>query len=121
MGSKRASYFWKTFPMFLVVSMGLSLHNAIAVIEGLFGIKTPFHRTPKFNVFSSNDSWKDNQYLNLKLSPVTMMEGLLTIYFLFGIYAGIKLDDLGLVIFHIMLAAGFGTVFFQSVNSLRNA
>ena len=43
-------YFFKTFPLFLSVSMGLSLHNAIAVIEGLLGFKSAFIRTPKFNV-----------------------------------------------------------------------
>src|SRR5690606_19099246 len=38
------------FFQFLIVSMGLSLSNSVAVIEGYMGIKSSFVRTPKFNV-----------------------------------------------------------------------
>jgi cellulose synthase/poly-beta-1,6-N-acetylglucosamine synthase-like glycosyltransferase len=50
------------FPLFLSVSMGLSLHNAIAVIEGYMGKKSPFIRTPKFNLLESKDTWQKNKY-----------------------------------------------------------
>lgn len=36
-----------TFPTFLALSAGLSLHNSLAVLEGWFGHDTPFVRTPK--------------------------------------------------------------------------
>ena len=49
--------FWKTAKQFvpqmfmlLSVFLGLSVHNAVAVFEGLIGKKTPFVRTPKFNI-----------------------------------------------------------------------
>lgn len=114
-------YFLKMFPFFLTISMGLSLHNTIAVLEGLFGSKTPFIRTPKFNVIGREDSWKGNKYLSYNLSISTFLEGLLAIYFIGGIIIGILLGDLGLLFFHIMLAAGFGSVFFYSIIPLKNA
>ncbi len=108
-------YYFKTFPVFLVVSMGLSLHNAIAVIEGLWGVKTPFVRTPKFNVATKKESWKGNIYIKYNFSPLALVEGLLSIYFVFAIGLGIYLHDFGLIAFHIMLAIGYGSVFYHSV------
>ena len=113
-------YFLVTYPVFLTVSMGLSLHNGIAVIEGLIGRKSPFVRTPKFNVKKTGDSWSDNQYVNLKISWLTIIEGLLSLYFFFGIVAGIFLKDFGLILFHIMLALGFASVFYYSIKPVKH-
>lgn len=110
-----------TYPKFLIVSMGLSLHNGIAVMEGLLGKRTPFIRTPKFNVSVKGDSWKGNEYVKVKLSGVTILEGLLCLYFLAGIGVGVYLNDLGLLFFHVMLALGFGSVFYYSVKPTANA
>ena len=114
-------YFIRNFPMFLAFSMGMALHNSVAVVEGYLGIKTPFVRTPKFNVKTKGDSWKGNIYLNNVLTPVTLMEGILSIYFIYGIFSGFKLEDYGLMLFHGMLAIGFAYVFFLSVKPIKHA
>lgn len=38
------------FPLFLSASIGLSVYNAQAAIEGMAGRRTPFLRTPKYNL-----------------------------------------------------------------------
>ena len=114
-------YFMLNFPIFLAFSMGMALHNSIAVVEGYLGIKTPFVRTPKFNVKKKGDSWKGNIYLNKVLTPTTIMEGILAIYFIYGIFSGFKLEDYGLLLFHLMLAIGFTYVFLLSVKPIRHA
>jgi len=107
--------FLKSFPLFLSVSMGLSLHNAIAVIEGYFGIKSPFVRTPKFAITAQSGSWKDKrQYLKSTFNVLTLLELLMCCYAFYGIYSAFKLDDFGLLPFHCMLALGFGYVSFFS-------
>ena len=118
-GPHPAKYFFRYFPAFLVVSMGLSLHNGIAVLEGLLGRKTPFLRTPKFNIRSAADSWKSNKYIGFSLNVRSVLEGLMALYFIFGIVAGIYLNDPGVLIFHFMLATGFAFVFYQSVQSIQ--
>lgn len=115
------SYFAKNFPRFLAFSMGMALHNSIAVVEGYLGIKTPFVRTPKFNVRKKGDPWVGNSYVANVLSPVTLMEGLLSVYFIYGIFSGFKLEDYGLILFHAMLAIGFAYVFILSVKPIRHA
>ncbi len=113
--------FFNLFPGFLIISMGLSLHNGLAVIEGLLGIKTPFIRTPKFNINTNVDTWRDNVYMKPTLSILTIFEGLLCLYFIFGIFAGVYFQDSVLMLFHIMLALGFGSVFYYSVKPLIHA
>ncbi|MEM7108870.1 MAG: cellulose synthase family protein [Bacteroidota bacterium] len=117
---KAASQYIKVFPMFLVVSMGLSLHNGLAVLEGLLGVKSAFVRTPKFNIKHRGDSWKGNEYVKPSFTLLTFLEGVLCLYFIGGIAAGIHLHDWGLIIFHVMLALGFGSVFYHSVKPIRN-
>ncbi len=112
-------FFATQFPLFLMFSMGLALHNSIAVIEGLLGVKTPFIRTPKFNILVKGDSWKGNVYLKRVFSPVMILEGLLAAYFIFGIVSGFRLEDYGLMFFHLMLAAGFGFIFYQQLKPVK--
>ncbi len=112
--------FFSLYPRFLIVSMGLSLHNGLAVLEGLMGRKTPFVRTPKFNV-AKGESWRKNSYITTRVSLLTMLEGLLCLYFIFGIVVGFQLRDTGLLLFHAMLALGFGGVFYYSVRPAFHA
>lgn len=104
------------FLLFLSFSMGLSLHNAIAVIEGYIGRKSPFIRTPKFNIHQNKINWKSNEYVKKAFQPITLLEGLLAIYALFGIVEGVKIYDFSLIPFHVMLFIGFGSIFFYSLN-----
>jgi len=112
--------FLSLYPRFLIISMGLSWHNGVAVFEGLIGRKTPFVRTPKFNL-EKNKSWMSNTYIRTRFSFNMVVEGLLCLYFIFGIILGIILGDVGLLFFHVMLALGFGSVFYYSVKPLFHA
>ncbi|WP_373055746.1 cellulose synthase family protein [Zunongwangia sp. H14] len=107
------------FFAFFSVAMGLSVHNSIAVLEGHLGKKSDFVRTPKFNIHSVKDSWKGNVYISKEFSVTNFIEIFLLLYFCFGIYSAIKLNDYGLLIFHMMLVAGFGFVVFSSLNPKR--
>jgi cellulose synthase/poly-beta-1,6-N-acetylglucosamine synthase-like glycosyltransferase len=109
------------FFTFFSIAMGFSLHNSIAVIEGHLGKRSDFIRTPKFNINSLKDSWKGNKYLKKNISLNVIFEGLLMLYFGFGMYSafivGNQGGDFGLFPFHLMLFLGFGYVFFKSVMS----
>ena len=107
----------KLFFTFFSVALGFSLHNTVAVLEGHMGKRSEFVRTPKFNINSLTDSWKGNKYLTKKLSPNMILEFGLMLYFLFGMYSAIPLNDFGLFPFHLMLFLGFGFVFFKSLTA----
>ncbi|MBD0851620.1 cellulose synthase family protein [Maribacter arenosus] len=107
----------KIFFTFFSVALGFSLHNSIAVLEGHMGKRSEFVRTPKFNLNSITDSWKGNKYLAKKLSPNMILEFALMLYFMFGMYSAVPLNDFGLFPFHLMLFLGFGFVFFKSLTA----
>ncbi|WP_441339131.1 cellulose synthase family protein [Polaribacter sp. L3A8] len=110
-----------SFFTFFSIAMGFSLHNTIAVLEGHFGKKSEFVRTPKFNINGLKDGWKTNKYIKKKPSFHVILEGLLAIYFIFGMYSafivGNQGGDFGLFPFHFMLFIGFSYVFFKSIFS----
>ncbi|AZJ33190.1 Glycosyltransferase, catalytic subunit of cellulose synthase and poly-beta-1,6-N-acetylglucosamine synthase [Tenacibaculum mesophilum] len=109
------------FFAFFSIAMGFSLHNTIAVLEGHLGKKSEFVRTPKFNIKSLKDSWKNNKYIRKRPSLHVIIEGLLALYFAFGMYSAFTVGDqggdFGLFPFHLMLFVGFGYVFFKSIFS----
>jgi len=120
-GIKKFVSYIGMFLTFFSIAMGFSLHNSIAVIEGHFGKQSDFIRTPKFNINNITDSWKGNKYLRKKLSLNVIIEGLLVLYFAFGMYSafivGDQGGDFGLFPFHLMLFVGFGYVFLKSISA----
>jgi len=116
--SKSLYKFLFLFPLFLALSMGLSLHNTVAVLQGYLGKQSPFVRTPKFNIRSLKDSFKKRKYLSRKLTLTTIFEGLLTLYFLAAVISGIYLQNMTFIVFHLMLALGYGAIFYFTVRHL---
>jgi cellulose synthase/poly-beta-1,6-N-acetylglucosamine synthase-like glycosyltransferase len=109
------------FFVFFSIAMGFSLHNSIAVLEGHLGKKSEFVRTPKFNISKYKDNWKTNKYIKKTISIHVIFEGILMLYFAFGMYSafivGNQGGDFGLFPFHLMLFLGFGYVFIKSITS----
>lgn len=103
--------FLPRFLLFLLMMMGLSLHNSLAVLEGFSGRKTPFVRTPKFNLTDGSGTWKNRTYVFTKLPALTWLEGILAVVFALAVVAAFWRHDFRLVVFHGMLALGYGLVF----------
>ena len=116
---KRLFKFLLLFPLFLALSMGLSLHNTVAVVQGWFGKQTAFVRTPKFNIKSLQDSFRSHQYLASKITWTTYFEGLLAVYFCVAIFYGYSTEHKPFLLLHILLAMGYGTIFVYTIRHLR--
>lgn len=106
---------WHFF-MYSTLMMGLSLHNSVAIMEGYLNRKTPFVRTPKFNLNNAGGGWQTNKYIMPKLSWLTIVEGILVLYYAGGLYLAYWLDEYRLAPLHLMMATGFGYVFVLSVS-----
>jgi cellulose synthase/poly-beta-1,6-N-acetylglucosamine synthase-like glycosyltransferase len=120
-GVKKFIEFTGMFFTFFAVAMGFSLNNSLAVLEGHLGKRSEFVRTPKFNAISSASKTGKNKYIKNKISFKIILEGLFTLYFIFGLYSafivGSQGGDFGLFPFHIMLTVGFGYVFTKSITA----
>lgn len=111
--------FMYELPLFLSVSMGLSLHNSQAVWEGMTGKKSPFIRTPKYNLKNGKAGWQENEYNQGNIPITTYIEGILTVIFSVMVILSIYTATYEMIIFHLMLAIGFGTVAITSFRSYR--
>lgn len=118
---KKIVKFILLFPIFLALSMGLSLHNSLAVLQGYIGKQTPFIRTPKFGIKTISDRLNNKTYLAKKLPFTTILEGILAIYFIAAICLGIYAQQWTFFLLHILLAVGYGTIFYLSVKHLNYA
>jgi cellulose synthase/poly-beta-1,6-N-acetylglucosamine synthase-like glycosyltransferase len=77
----------KYIPAVLGIGIGISINNAIAVMEGLFGKPSEFTRTPKYRIEGAGDDWKTKIYKG-KTSWAPYVELALACYFTFvNLYA----------------------------------
>ena len=105
------------FPVFLSLSMGLAFHNALAVIQGLAGRKSPFVRTPKYGTVENKTPKFRKTYFSKSLSLVSVGEGLLRLYFIFAVYYGWNNHMAYFLLFHMMLALGDFILFLYALRS----
>ncbi|MHA6278609.1 cellulose synthase family protein [Salinimicrobium sp. CAU 1759] len=101
------------FVTFFSIAMGLSLHNSIAILEGHFGKKSEFIRTPKFNLGSKQELFKKT---GVKWNFQLILEILLMLLFAFGIFSAFKIGTYSLLPFHLMMFFGFSYVVLSSLN-----
>jgi hypothetical protein len=107
------------FPMFLSLSMGLSFHNSVAVWDGLRGKKTSFIRTPKYNIQKRNDNFANHPYLSRKIPMSTKIEILLSLVFAGCCIFGWITGYMSFIVFHLLLALGFGGIAFYSIKHVK--
>ena len=106
-------HYCKRFILFYSLVMGFSIHNAIAVLEGLLGKKSPFVRTPKFNVEQTRKKGNNNKYRTSKRSKFTFIELGLSLYFLLGLSSAFWVGptlEMGMLPFHLLLFFGFSSI-----------
>jgi hypothetical protein len=102
------------FPLFVSLFIGISLNNAIGIVQGYSGIKSAFIRTPKFNTTSMESKFYSNKYTRIKISWINIFEGLLAIYFLFGIMLTIYFKTYRMIPILSIGTAGFAFVFIST-------
>ena len=110
----------RRFINFYTLMLGFSVHNSVAVLEAYLGKKSAFIRTPKFN----QSSLKNFKYSENKISPYSLLELVLSIYFLFGILCSLSFNksfNLGMFLFHLVLFIGFGIIsYFGISQNIKN-
>ena len=102
------------FPILLTMSMGLSFHNSVAVVEGYLGIRSSFVRTPKYNIVGRMRDRVQAAQKN-PIGNTVIIEGLLTVLFSMALVAAVAMQEFSFFIFHLMLALGFGSIFIVSL------
>jgi cellulose synthase/poly-beta-1,6-N-acetylglucosamine synthase-like glycosyltransferase len=115
---------WRTriarFPLFLALSIGMSVHNARAALEGLLGKRSPFERTPKYRVTSYRASRAAGRYRS-RASWSVLGEFLLSFCSFVALALAIQLRQFGAIPFTFLFAMGYGMVGAYSLSHMRFA
>lgn len=108
------------FPLFLAASIGLSVYNAQAAIEGFLGKRTPFLRTPKYNLSAGQSQAVRRRRYRSAFTNSTTFELVLGVYtaaaFLYALYVG----EWGALPFLLLFATGYLLVGGYSIAHLMN-
>jgi cellulose synthase/poly-beta-1,6-N-acetylglucosamine synthase-like glycosyltransferase len=107
--------FLALFPIFISLSMGLSLHNGLAVLSGWLGNRSDFIRTPKYGINTVKDKFKGKNYFRGRLNLTVFIEGLLGFYFLAAFVYGLVFDKGYFILLHASLALGYLFIFGYSI------
>jgi hypothetical protein len=108
------------FPLFLALSIGMSVHNARAALEGLFGKRSPFERTPKYRVTSYGTSRGSGRYRS-RASWSVIGELILSGFSFTATGLAIQLRQYGALPFLLLFAFGYGMVGVYSLRHMRFA
>ena len=104
------------FPLFMAGSMGFSVNNSRAVIEGLLSRKSEFVRTPKYKVVNKEDSIaKNNYFKKTKVDKSAFIELMLGFYCLIGVAASIYFREISAIPFQLMFFLGYTSVAYFSL------
>jgi cellulose synthase/poly-beta-1,6-N-acetylglucosamine synthase-like glycosyltransferase len=93
-------------PAVLSVAIGLSVSNTKAILEGLLGRRSPFHRTPKFDITSRGQSSRGMGYRGLR-SETAVLEVALAAYFAWTLVFVVREGLLGAVPFVLLFFFGY--------------
>ena len=102
------------FPVFMAGSMGFSINNTRAVIEGLFNYKTPFIRTPKYKLIGKEGSFSGKIY-HMAPDKTVIFELLMALYSSVGIAVAGYYLELGIIPFMSLFFFGFGIIGYLSI------
>jgi hypothetical protein len=93
-------------PMLMVIGIGLSVNNARAVMEAMFGADSEFVRTPKYRIETSADQWIDKKYREAAV-PQSLFELAIGLYFTATVVYAVVNGVYGTVPFLLLFQIGF--------------
>lgn len=110
MGRQKEIGFWHYYPVFLLVYMGLSVQNTVAVVQGIAGKSSPFLRTPK----SDKQHLSSSAYVPQKIEAVHFLELFLCLYFFAAILLSFYLGDYFFLLLFCLICTGLGILVAQA-------
>jgi cellulose synthase/poly-beta-1,6-N-acetylglucosamine synthase-like glycosyltransferase len=101
--------FWY-LPFVMAVGIGLSVRNATAVMEAIFGVKSEFVRTPKYLVGAGqkqHGAWAKKKSYNKRAGLLPFVEVLLGLYFALCVAYAVQNENYATVPFLLLFVWGY--------------
>ena len=93
-------------PFVMAIGIGISIRNAKAVLEAIFGVKSEFARTPKFKIEGKKDTFVTKKYRN-KAGWMPYAEIFLGLYFACTVIYAITNQNFATVPFLLLFVWGY--------------
>lgn len=93
-------------PGLMAVGIGMTIPGSKAVLEGAFGLKSPFVRTPKFSVEGNKGEWMSKKY-RCNIGFLTVIEIAFGIYYTFVTIYAFNLGIYGVIPFLVLFQWGY--------------
>jgi cellulose synthase/poly-beta-1,6-N-acetylglucosamine synthase-like glycosyltransferase len=93
-------------PGLMAVGIGMTIPGSKAVLEGAFGIKSPFVRTPKFSVEGNQGEWMRKKY-RINIGALTVVEIIFGLYFTLVTLYAYSLGIYGVIPFLLLFQWGY--------------
>ncbi len=113
----RPKTWWRTFfymPFVMATGIGISIRNAKAVLEAIFGVKSEFARTPKFKIEVKKDTFVAKTYRN-KAGWMPYAEIFLGLYFACTVVYAITNQNFATIPFLLLFVWGYLYTGFMSL------
>ena len=98
----------------MATGIGISVRNAKAVLEAIFGVHSEFARTPKYRIEGRNDTFVKKSYGN-KAGWIPFAEVVLSFYFLFTVAYAVRYENYATVPFLLLFVWGYLYTGFMSL------
>ena len=105
-------------PVLIMVGTGVAVGNMRAFLEAVFGVSSPFVRTPKYRIESKHDRISTRRKYRQRLDKLVVLEALMGVYCVLCIAASVSSERLFVIPFMLLYAAGF---FYISGMSLKES
>jgi hypothetical protein len=99
----------KYLPFLMSTGIGLSIKNAIVVVEALLGKQSEFVRTPKLRVEARADNWEQKNYLG-RAGWIPVAELCLAGYFVFTTFYSLGIENYLTSPFLVLFFLGYGYI-----------
>src|SRR5262245_29077760 len=119
MMSQRETYpDWRSrvrhLPIVMAIGIGLSVNNAKAVLEALFGAPGEFARTPKYGIERSQDDWQHKRYhQSMPIQP--FVEVAFGLYFTATVFYALSAGIYGTLPFLMLFQFGYLCIGIMSI------
>jgi len=113
----RPKTWYRTFfymPFVMATGIGISIRNAKAVLEAIFGVKSEFARTPKFKIEGKKDTFVTKTYRN-KAGWMPYAEIFLGIYFACTVVYAVTNQNFATIPFLLLFVWGYLYTGFMSL------
>src|SRR5690242_5058007 len=109
---------WKTFkylPFLMAVGIGIGVSNARAVLEALFGVHSPFHRTAKYKLGAKKTNLIRPKAYRRSAGIIPLIELAIGTFFLSTVAYGIFSRNFATVPFLVIFVLGYYYIGFMSL------